>query len=271
MQEPGIMNSVAIQRDWDDLAELQYDGTTPIEGHLTRFDYCVKRLLRLDPDIEDEEFRTRLLMQLRDARKPPALGLDGERYVGPETWAVKQPSSSIDSYGKLCTALRDRYGCHVRKTNLELIHEFDQMHPNWRKTTLKEFFADVDALLGSAVIEDGFVIKALNEKLSAEVKEELRRSRGVWKKMTLTRYREYCLGVYEDIHYPDPTLLGRGRGMDADTSKREPQVEKDKVAQLQRPVEELSLLNKHHIDAQKHFANSEDAKRPSKQRDDAIC
>jgi hypothetical protein len=208
IQETDIMNSVAIQREWDDLAKVVYDGTTPIEAHLTRFDYFVKRLLRLDPDIEDEEFRMRLLIQLRDARKPPALGLDGERYVGPETWAVRQPSTNIDSYSKLCSALRDRYGCHVRKTNLELIHEIDQMHPNWKKTTLKEFFADVDALLGSAVIEDGFVIKALNEKLPAEVKEELRRSRGIWKKMTLARYREYCLGVYEDIHYPDPTLLG---------------------------------------------------------------
>jgi hypothetical protein len=107
----------------------------------------------------------------------------------------------------------------VRKTNLELIHEIDQMHPNWKKITLKEFFADVDALLGSAVIEDGFVIKALNEKLPAEVKEELRRSRGAWKKMTLASYREYCLSIYEDFHYPEPTLLGRGRGIDVETSK----------------------------------------------------
>jgi hypothetical protein len=167
-------------------------------------------------------------------------------------------------YDKLCTALKNRYGCHVRKTNLELIHEIDQRHPNWKKTTLKAFFSDVNTLLGLAIIEDGFVIKALNEKLPVEVKEELRRSRGAWKKMTLNSYREYCLGIYEDIHYPDPTLLGRERGIDADTSKRELQLEKDRVALLQRQVEELSLLNKHHVDAQKCFANSEDVKWPPK-------
>ena len=118
VQKPGIMSSVAIQQEWNDLAKLLYDGTTPIEAYLMRFDYFMKRLLRLDPSIEDDEFRMRLFIQLRDTRKPPALGLDGERYVGPETWAVRQPSTSIDSYSKLCTALKDRYGCHVRKTNL---------------------------------------------------------------------------------------------------------------------------------------------------------
>jgi hypothetical protein len=79
------MSSVAIQREWDDLAKVLYDGTTLIEAHLTRFDYFVKRLLRLDPDIEDEEFQMRLLIQLHDTKKPPALGLDGECYMGPET------------------------------------------------------------------------------------------------------------------------------------------------------------------------------------------
>jgi len=271
MQEPDIMSSVAIQQEWNDLAKLLYDGTTPIEAYLMRFDYFTKRLLPLDPSIEDDEFRMRLFIQLRDARKPRALGLDGERYVGPETRAVRQPSTNIDSYGKLCTTLKDLYGCHVRKTNLELIHEINQRYPNWKKTTLKEFFADVDTLLGSAIFEDGFVIKTLNEKLPVEVKEELRRSRGAWKKMTLASYREYSLSIYEDIHYADPTLLGRGRGMDTDTSKRELQLEKDRVALLQRQVEKLSLLNRHHVDVQKCFANSEDAKRPPKQRDEAIC
>jgi len=198
---PAVMNSVAVEKGWDEVAKLFYDGTTPIEAYLTRFDFFVKRLLRLDPDIEDEECRMRLFIQLRDARKPPILGLDGERYVGPETWAVRQPDKKINSYDKLCAALKDRYGRHVRKTNIELIQEIDQMHPNW-------------------------------------------------KKMTLSSYREYCMGIYEDIHYPDPTLLGRGKGMDAEASKKELQLEKDQVAMLRQQVEELSLLNKHHIDAQ---------------------
>jgi len=268
---PAVMNSAAVEKGWDEVAKLFYDGTTPIEVYFTRFDFFVKRLLRLDPDIEDEECRMRPFIQLRDARKLPTLGLDGERYVGPETWAVRQPDENINSYDKLCAALKDRYGRHVRKTNIELIQEIDQMHPNWKKTTLKEFFSDVDTLLGTAIIKDGFVIRALNEKLPIEVKEELRRSHGVWKKMTLSSYREYCMGIYEDIHYPDPTLLGRGKGMDAEASKKELQLEKDQVAMLWRQVEELSLLNKHHIDAQKRFANSDDAKRTADQRDGAVC
>jgi len=59
--------------------------------------------------------------------------------------------------------------------------------------------------------------------------------------------------------------------MDTDASKRELQLEKDTVTLLQRQVEKLSLLNRHHVDAQKSFANSEDVKRPPKRRDEAIC
>jgi len=104
---PAVMNSVAVEKGWDEVAKLFYDRITPIEAYLTRFDFFVKRLLRLDPDIEDEECRMRLFIQLRDARKLPTLGLDGERYVGPETWAVRQPDEKINSYDKLCAALKD--------------------------------------------------------------------------------------------------------------------------------------------------------------------
>jgi len=72
--------------------------------------------------------------------------------------------------------LKEWYGSNKEKMSLEVLLEIDQMHPNWKKTTLKEFFADVDELLETTTIEDGFVIKALNKKLPVEVNEELRHS-----------------------------------------------------------------------------------------------
>jgi len=143
------------------------------------------------------------------------------------------------------------------------------MHPNWKKTTLKEFFADVDKLLGTATIEDGFVIKVLNKKLPVEVKEDLRRSQGAWKKMSLAQYREYCLGIYEDIHHPEPTLLSHGLSAD-ETAKCE-RKHLEEIASLRRQLEESRLLDKHHIDAQKRFANSNEVKWPMKGRNEALC
>jgi len=82
----------------------------------------------------------------------------------------------MNTYKKLSTVLKEWYGSNKEKMSLEVLLEIDQMHPNWKKTTLKEFFADVDELLETTTIEDGFVIKALNKKLPIEVKEELRHS-----------------------------------------------------------------------------------------------
>jgi len=82
----------------------------------------------------------------------------------------------MNTYKKLSTVLKEWYGSNKEKMSLEVLLEIDQMHPNWKKTTLKEFFADVDKLLETTTIEDGFVIKALNKKLPIEVKEELRHS-----------------------------------------------------------------------------------------------
>jgi len=42
---PAVMSSVAVEKGWDEVAKLFYDGTTLIEAYLTRFDFFVKRLL----------------------------------------------------------------------------------------------------------------------------------------------------------------------------------------------------------------------------------
>jgi hypothetical protein len=67
------------------------------------------------------------------------------------------------------------------------------------------------------------------------------------------------LNTYEDLHHPDPTLLGRGLVVDTETAKRE-QKHLEEIASLKRQLEESRLLDKHHIDAQKCFANSDEAK-----------
>jgi len=181
MQQSGVMSQAALDREWNALSKLSYDGTSPVQVYLDRFNHHMRRIKKMDPNVEDEDLRMTMHGQLRNAKKPPPLGLDGERYMSPETWLGRQLSRDINTYEKLSTALKERYGGSKEKSNLEVVLEIDQMHPNWKKTSLKEFFTDVDKLLGTTTIEDGFVIKALNEKLPVEVKEELRRSRGAWK------------------------------------------------------------------------------------------
>lgn len=80
--------------------------------------------------------------------------------------------------------------------------------------------------------------------------------------MSLAEYREYCLDIYKDIH------LGRGaiaeessrRSTGADESARQDRKVADEFAALKRRLAESELLNKHHVDAQKRFLSSDDAK-----------
>jgi hypothetical protein len=148
-----------------------------VKVYLEKFDYYVRRLLRLDPQIDDEDIRMAMFIQFSTAKKPLALSPDGERYMSLEIWVARQVRTNIATYAKLSAALKEKYAGEG-KTSLELSYKIDKMHPNWKKTILKEFFADVDALMGSTTIQDGLLIKSLNEKLPIEVKEELRCSRG---------------------------------------------------------------------------------------------
>jgi hypothetical protein len=83
-----------------------------------------------------------MFIQFGTAKRPPALGPDGERYMSSETWVARQARTNIDTYAKLSTTLKEKYAGEG-KTSLELSYEIDKMQPNWKKTTLKEFFADV--------------------------------------------------------------------------------------------------------------------------------
>jgi hypothetical protein len=167
-----------LDREWDRLSKLSYDGTTSVKLYLKKFDHYVQLIESLDPDVPEKDILIQLIEQLINAKKPPTLGLDGERYEGPETWLGKQPDSNVDTYEKLKSALMERYGGHEKKSSLDVIQEIDRVHPNWKKTTLKEFFTDIQGIIGSMKVEDSFVIKFLNEKLPIKIKEELRRSRG---------------------------------------------------------------------------------------------
>jgi hypothetical protein len=77
---------------------------------------------------------------------------------------------NIDTYEKLKVRLLDQYG-RKKKTGLEVVCEIERIRPNWKKTTLKEFFTGVEELLYSTTIEVGFMIRSINEKLPIAVKD----------------------------------------------------------------------------------------------------
>jgi hypothetical protein len=199
-----MMSRTPLQREWERLLKLFYDGTFPVERYLHRFDYRVKRIKQLDPDVLDGEIVWTMYSQLVNAERLPALGLDGEQYEGPETWLERQAENDIDEYEKLKSALRERYG--EKKSSLDVLKELGDLQPNWNFITLKEFFNQVQDIVGTTRVEDGFIITVVNSKLPEDLKYQLRRMHFRWMHLKFSEYRIHCEDIYDDMQYSDDSL-----------------------------------------------------------------
>jgi len=72
------MSQASLDREWNALLKLSYDGTSPVQVYLNCFNHHMRRIMRMDPDVEDEDLRMTKHGQHQNAKKPPPLDLDGE-------------------------------------------------------------------------------------------------------------------------------------------------------------------------------------------------
>jgi hypothetical protein len=166
------MSYTQVDWEWKQLSELSFDGTSPVEVYLKKFAFRVRRILRLDPDIEDEDVRMAMCMQLRNAKNPPSLNCGEERYVGPRIWLSRQVDTDINTYDKLRAALLYRYG--KKKTLTEVVEQLDQLQPDWDRISLVDFFEEARKVIGRT--EDSFIIRVLAYKLPRELWEAMKNS-----------------------------------------------------------------------------------------------
>jgi hypothetical protein len=111
-----LANAALVNRFLDHLAKKTYDGTTPFRAFLKPFETIVGQINRLDPHFDNETFRLYLEMSLRDANPAPKQGLDGNPYVGPETWLCEMSPARVDTCEKLRAALDAKYNQYVLAT-----------------------------------------------------------------------------------------------------------------------------------------------------------
>ena len=94
-KQSDMISQAAMDCKWNSLSKLSYDGTSPVQVYLDRFNHHMRWIKKMDPDVEDEDLRMTMYGQLRNAKKPPPLGLDGERYmVRKPGWGNSQVSIS---------------------------------------------------------------------------------------------------------------------------------------------------------------------------------
>jgi hypothetical protein len=185
------MSYTQVDWEWKQLSELSFDGTSPVEVYLKKFAFRVRRILRLDPDIEDKDVRMAMYRQLRNAKNPPSLNCGEERYVGPRIWLSRQVDSDINTYDKLRAALLHRYG--KKKTLTEVVEQLDQLQPDWDRISLVDFFEEARKVIGRT--EDSFIIRVLAYKLPRELREGMKNSPYPWRKMTFSEFCTHCFDI----------------------------------------------------------------------------
>jgi hypothetical protein len=120
---PPIMANLDRQRWLDSMQRLVYDGTTDASRFLKSFETCRSKLLQVDPGTDEETVFFYFQQALKNATSVPKLGIDGEKYLGPETWLDKQPEAEIDTYEKLVSRLKAKFSKAATRDKEQVLRE----------------------------------------------------------------------------------------------------------------------------------------------------
>ena len=129
------------------------------------------------------------------------------------------------------------------ETSIEVILEIGRLYPNWKKTTLTQFFDEVKKCIGTTSVESTKGCPRKSEKSFVDG--------GAWKRMTLPEYREFCLDVYEVANYGVPSLTTGYVNREAAEHLR---LMEEEQLMLSRQLAEVKKLNAQREEARRHQA-----------------
>jgi len=128
------------------LHSMQYEGTTPVEGFLKKFELARNQLMAANPQTAPEIFLLCLSAALHDPINPPAKGQDGMTFVGPSTWLDEQELTEVDTYDKLKPKLEVKFAPTI-KTSTQIINKIQTIKYSPDKT-VEELITEIDKIVG---------------------------------------------------------------------------------------------------------------------------
>jgi hypothetical protein len=271
-----IMANLDRQRWLDSMQRLVYDGTTDVSRFLKSFETCRSKLLEVDPGTDAETVFFYFQQALKNASSAPKLGMDGEKYIGPETWLDKQPETEVDTYEKLCNKLKAKFSRAATRDKEQVLRELQRM--NMAKLTVKEFAEAWEETIGSQELDELWRMEMFMQKMPAKIQEEFQRqgNRPRWRTKTWQWLKGALIEADEEIRNPDPAFHLDRRGTHArepgshsdnpkeseESAKRERRLA-DENARLKRERDQYKTEANQLREGSKRWANSDDALRPA--------
>jgi hypothetical protein len=255
-EEDEMAQAVQITKLLDLMGGMKYDGTADISSFFRRFEGFRTRILALDAAYDEFMIENTLISCLHDAKAPPRVGVDGERYIGPASWYAKQPIGDVDTYDKLKAKLESKF--RTKPDNMPaVIARLAQMER--KEQTVKDFAFEFDDSRGSTEIPDYTLIDIFTKQMPRKVVNRLLLACPDFRSKTYIEVRDLCTQIDHAQRNPDP--LESTYSKKTSHQEQDERFSADRVARLERQLAEKEK----HIDVllrgAKNWANSDDAKR----------
>jgi hypothetical protein len=252
------------------MQRLVYDGTTDVSRFLKSFETCRPQLLLVDPGTDEETVFFYFQQALKNATSVPKLGIDGEKYIGPETWLDKQPEAEVDTYEKLVSRLKAKFSKAATRDKEQVLRELQKITFHINEVTVTEFAETWEETIVSLEIDKMWRMELFMQKMPRKIQEEFQRQghKPRWRSKSWEQLKEALIEADEEIRNPDPIFNRRGSRdipnlKDADKSAKRVRRIADELAKVKR--ERDHFREKVHVlrEGSKCWANSEDARRPA--------
>ncbi|KAF8540309.1 hypothetical protein BDD12DRAFT_880701 [Trichophaea hybrida] len=159
-------------------------------------------------------------------------------FVGPSTWLDEQEPTEVDTYDGLKDMLEIKFTPTI-KSSTHIINKI-QTIKYFPDKTVEELITEIDKIMGRTHLGKYAYQTLLMERVPLSIAKKLTDSDPEWN--------------------PDP-ILRRREDMDVEKSAKMHGKLADKYARLERELEEQRQLTNLNLEAQKRWANSDDAKK----------
>ncbi|KAF8241673.1 hypothetical protein K440DRAFT_641574 [Wilcoxina mikolae CBS 423.85] len=173
------------------LHSMQYEGTTPVEGFLKKFELARNQLMAANPQSVPDIFLLCLSAALHDPINSPAKCQDGMAFVGPSTWLDEQEPTEVDTYDKLKAKLEIKFTPTI-KTSTQIINKIQTIKYSPDKT-VEELITEIDKIVGRARLEKYAYQTLLMERVPLSIAKKLTDSDPEWRDLELGHLKKSLL------------------------------------------------------------------------------
>ncbi|KAF8252002.1 hypothetical protein K440DRAFT_636187 [Wilcoxina mikolae CBS 423.85] len=189
------------------LHSMQYEGNTPVEGFLKKFELARNQLMPGNQQTVPDIVLLCLSAALHDPINSPAKGQDGMAFVGPSTQLDEKEPTEVDTYDKLKAKLEIMFAPTI-KTSTQIINKIQTIKYS-PDNTVQELITEIDKIVGRACLEKYAYQTLLMERVPLSIAKKLTDSDPEWRDLELSDLKKKLIAYNAAHRNPDPILRRR--------------------------------------------------------------